>query len=426
MKALADYLSARQEVVLRDWRGAIKRDPTLATGDSLPKVQLLDHIPAILLAFENQLRAFASSLGDHASSALHESAAAHGLLRWQQGYDLKEVARELGKLNECVVSELERFAIAQPAVSHAEMGRAYALWAKLCAWTVEESVNQYFQLQQQEAAGQVKDLESALAEIRDLEEQQADLWHQAAHDLRGNLSVVANATVGLTNRDLSEGTRDRFTRMLMRNVTSLHQLLDDVTNLARLQAGRELRRIQPVDVTHILQHLCDGIAEGAQQRSLYLKAEGPPGFSVEGDPIKISRIAQNLILNAVKYTHEGGVEVRWGDSDAGDPKRWMLVVKDTGPGLHTASGKPMALALGDTKQIAPKTSGDPPRASRTAASSVSISLSHMAAPRQEPGEGIGLSIVKRLCELLDATIEMESTPGVGTVFRILFPRSYAQ
>jgi signal transduction histidine kinase len=44
----------------------------------------------------------------------------------------------------------------------------------------------------------------------------------------------------------------------------------------------------------------------------------------------------------------------------------------------------------------------------------------------EAGEGIGLSIVKRLCELLDATIEMESTPGVGTHFRILFPRSYAQ
>jgi signal transduction histidine kinase len=46
------------------------------------------------------------------------------------------------------------------------------------------------------------------------------------------------------------------------------------------------------------------------------------------------------------------------------------------------------------------------------------------APRQEIGEGIGLSIVKRLCELLDATIEMESMPDVGTTFRIRFPRKY--
>jgi len=42
----------------------------------------------------------------------------------------------------------------------------------------------------------------------------------------------------------------------------------------------------------------------------------------------------------------------------------------------------------------------------------------------EPGEGIGLSIVKRLCDMLDATIELKSEPNVGTSFRILFPRRY--
>jgi signal transduction histidine kinase len=43
---------------------------------------------------------------------------------------------------------------------------------------------------------------------------------------------------------------------------------------------------------------------------------------------------------------------------------------------------------------------------------------------QETGEGIGLSIVKRLCDLLDATVELESTMNVGTTFRILLPRRY--
>lgn len=425
MNALADHLAARQEFTLREWREAIQGDPTLATGDSLPKVQLLDHIPAILSAFVQRLRATRSGAAD-AGDAIQAPAAAHGLLRWQQGYDLKEVCRELGKLNECVVAELERFAIAQPGVSHSEMADAYALWAKLCASTVEESVNQYFQLQQQEAAGHVRDLEEALAGIRQLEEQQADLWRQAAHDLRGNLSVVANATVGLTNRGLPEPMRDKFTRMLMRNVTSLHHLLDEVTSLARLQAGRETRRIHALDVTPILRQLCDGIGEAAQQRNLYLRAEGPEGFSVEGDPIKIARIAQNLILNAVKYTHEGGVVVSWGDSDAGDTKRWMLSVRDTGPGFHGGSGKPMAQALKDANEITPSTCANPAAMTGAGASPTPYSLSRVVAPAPEPGEGIGLSIVKRLCELLDATIEMESTPGVGTHFRIRFPRSYAQ
>jgi signal transduction histidine kinase len=426
MNALADYLAARKELTLREWRGLISRDPTLATGDSLPRVQLLDHIPAILSAFENQLRATPSGSDCQAGSDIHEPAAAHGLLRWQQGYDLKEVTRELGKLNECVVSELKRFTVAYPEVSHGEMARAYALWASLCASTVEESVNQYFQLQQQEAAGHVKDLEGALAEIRDVEGQQADLWHQAAHDLRGNLSVVANATVGLTNRGLSDSVRDKFTRMLMRNVTSLHHLLDEVTSLARLQAGREQRRIQALDVTPILQQLCDGIGESAQQRNLFLRAEGPAGLSVDGDPVKITRIAQNLILNAVKYTREGGVVVRWGDSDAGDAKRWMLLVEDTGPGFHTGSGKPMAKALEDATQIVPSASADTVTLTDTTAPAMPDSSSPVVPPTHGPGEGIGLSIVKRLCELLDASIEMESTPGLGTRFRILFPRTYAQ
>jgi signal transduction histidine kinase len=426
MNVLAHYFAGRQEHILREWRGALKRDPTLATGDSLPKVQLLDHIPAILSAFENQLRATHSGSDCHAGKDIHEPAAAHGLLRWQQGYDLKEVTRELGKLNECVVAELERVTIMSSAVPHSEIARAYAVWANLCASTVEESVNQYFQLQQQEAAGHLKDLESALAEIRSLEEQQADLWRQAAHDLRGNLSVVANATVGLTNRGLSENARDKFTRMLMRNVTSLHHLLDEVTSLARLQAGHEQRRIQSLDVTPILQQLCDGIGEAAQQRNLFLRAEGPAGFSVDGDPVKIVRIAQNLILNAVKYTREGGVVVRWGDSDAGDTKRWMLLVEDTGPGFHTGSGKPMAQALEDATQTDPNACPNTVMPTGTPVPAIPRTLSRVVTPTHEPGEGIGLSIVKRLCELLDATIEMESTPGVGTRFRILFPRTYAQ
>jgi signal transduction histidine kinase len=46
--------------------------------------------------------------------------------------------------------------------------------------------------------------------------------------------------------------------------------------------------------------------------------------------------------------------------------------------------------------------------------------------RASAGEGIGLSIVKRLCEILDASLEMETAPGSGTTFRVLFPRRYTR
>ncbi len=404
--ALADYMASRRAAILDAWRNAIKRDPALSTGDSLPRVQLFDHIPALLSTFERGLRQAAPDGVASTRDAAQESAAAHGLQRWQQGYDLREVTRELGKLNECVVAELDGYTAANPQISHAVVAVARRVWAALCSAGIEESVGQYFQLQQQEAAGRVEDLESAVSDIQELEKQRADLWQQAAHDLRGNLGVVANATVGLARGALQEATRDDFVRILMRNVTTLHHLLDDVTSLARLEAGREQRQIEPIDVSPIFQQLCEGIRPLAQHHRLYLQAEGPAGFAADGDAVKIRRIAQNLILNAVKYTRHGGITVSWGDCGADDGKRWELRVVDTGPGIHSGSAEPLAQALGNVEK--PMPAGPPSKKPN----------------REESGEGIGLSIVKRLCELLDATIELKSEQGVGTTFRILFPRKY--
>jgi signal transduction histidine kinase len=418
--AIADHLQDQRETLLNAWRESIKADPALTTGNSLPRIQLLDHIPEVLLAFDVELRAPPEVKPDSeaAAAAVNAPAAAHGLLRWQQGYNLREVTRELGKLNEAMLGVLGAYVAANPAVPALAVSRTYGLWAILCTSGVEESVSQYFTLRQAEASGHVKDLESALVEIQASEEQRADLWQQAAHDLRGNLGVVANATVGLTNTSLPEVTRDKFTRMLMRNVTSLHHLLDDVTSLARLQAGREQRSIQPIDVTPLIRQLCDGVGEMAKQRQLFLRCEGPAGFGVDGDAVKIRRIAQNLVLNAVKYTHAGGIHVTWGDSEAGDGKRWALTVKDTGPGFPSASGKPLANAIESASQL----SQDKPQTAPAEA----YELRNIMQDRKDaPGEGIGLSIVKRLCELLDATIEVESIPDAGTTFRILFPRTYS-
>jgi signal transduction histidine kinase len=424
LAALADHLQTRRDEILRAWRSAIKRDPSLTTSDSLPRVELYDHIPALLITFEQQLRSHGLSSAAGPDGAGHAPAAAHGLQRWQQGYDLREVTRELGKLNEIVVFELENYEHSNPSLGR----EARRLWASLCSIGIEESVGQYFQLQQQEAAGHVKDLEGALLEVQQLEQQRADLWRQAAHDLRGNLGVVANATVGLTQDGLRENARDAFVRILMRNVTSLHHLLNDVTDLARLQAGREERRVESIDISPVLQQLCEGIRPLAQQRQLFLRCNGPQGFAIDGDEVKIRRIAQNLVLNAVKFTRNGGITVSWGDSSVNDPKRWELIVKDTGPGFHAGSGEPLTQALERAHEqsvtVENQKKGDHEDPSEPADAAIPPGNGTPWAASAS-GEGLGLSIVKRLCDMLDATIEMSTEKGVGTDFRILFPRHYS-
>jgi signal transduction histidine kinase len=415
---LADYLQQRRDAILTAWRTVVRNDPALTSGDPLPKADLYDHIPALLSAFEKRLRLGPREASMTPADAGH--AAAHGLQRWQQGYDLREVTRELGKLNEIVVRELEGFSFENSEAA----ATARRLWASLCSTGIEESVAQYFMLQQQEAAGHVRDLESALMETKELEQQRADLWRQAAHDLRGNLGVVANATVGLTQGDLREPVRDAFVRILMRNVTSLHHLLNDVTDLARLQAGREVRKIGLIDISQILLQLCEGIRPLAQQQHLFIRTEGPQGFAVDGDEVKIRRIAQNLILNAVKFTPSGGITVTWGDGASKDPKRWELCIQDTGPGIHRGSDKPLAEAL--EKAHEQSTATDPAQLDpRPELVQLSASRDVVSSTRLATGEGLGLSIVKRLCDLLDASLDVSSEKGVGSTFRILFPRHYS-
>ena len=114
--------------------------------------------------------------------------------------------------------------------------------------------------------------------------------------------------------------------------------------------------------------------------------------------------------------------MNWGDSSVEDPKRWILGVSDTGPGFPTDSGKPLAAALDAGSEPAAPVS--PTAEGASMAGTTSIIASETSPAPGEPGEGIGLSIVKRLCEMLDATIEMQSVVGVGTSFRVFFPRHY--
>jgi two-component sensor histidine kinase len=427
LSALAEHLAARRDAILRAWRKAVDHDPEMTTGASLPRTQLNDHIPDVLDAFGRRLRRATRNSGDSFKDEHNENAAAHGLQRWQQGYDLREVTREWGRLQLCLVDELESYGAAHPELEPGVMSTARREWAELCSDGISESTAKYFQLQQIEAVGHVRDLEQALEQVHELERQRAQLWQEAAHDLRGNLGVVVNATAGLSLRGVAEPLRDNFLRILKKNVTSLHALLEDVTNLARLQAGREHRQVGPFDAAVVLSELCERMQPIAEEHGLFLKTEGPAELLVQGDAVKTQRIAQNLLLNALKYTPSGGVTVGWGDSRANDANRWMLRIHDTGPGFHAGPGAPMARALEQATEEARHVE-DTARNSEEAAATDATQSAALAADtraiHQERGEGIGLSIVKRLCELLDATIEMESIRDEGTTIRIAFPRRY--
>lgn len=433
LAALAAYIAQRRGAILQAWRNAVTSDPTLTSGASLPRTQLHDHIPALLVDFEQRLgaggTAKAADVRD-AKKVQKGDAAAHGLHRWQQGFDLAEVARELSQLNECVVVELDHYAVTHPEFDPAVMASARRIWAQQYGAAIGASTSQYFRLQQLESNSHIRDLEHALETLRELEQQRAQLWQQAAHDLRGNLGVVANVTEGLTSANASEVARANFLRMLDRNVSALRHLLNDVTSLARLQGGQEHRRAERMDAAALLRDVCEGLQVYAQERNLFVRFNGPAALWVEGDPVKIRRITQNLVLNAIKYTQQGGVTVSWGNNDGDDAQRWFMQVQDTGPGFHAGPGSQLAGALEEATDQARQISTDATQGKVThadggLAETRPLERDDLRPVHQNAGEGIGLSIVKRLCELLDATLDVQSRIDVGTTFRILLPRRYA-
>ena len=167
----------------------------------------------------------------------------------------------------------------------------------------------------------------------------------------------------------------------------------------------------------------------AAERNLFLLANGPTTLMVDGDSGKIQRIVQNLVLNAIKVTEKGGVKVTWEAGNNLKRPQWALCVQDTGPGFKRGSASPLERVLkratAEAHEVEQR-NDSPSQDSLQADSAPTLpSQPQPLSPGLPAGEGIGLSIVKRLCELLDASLELESSEGEGTTFRVIFPRQYA-
>ncbi len=421
--ALCDYLREQREAILQAWRKAADTDPKQTTVRALTRGQFNDHIPQVLDAFEGKLRARPGGAADKAAdSATKREEVKHGLHRWQQGYQLQELMQEWGHFQLCIFQVVETYAATHPEFERETLVEANHLMITLVNEAISESTAQYERMQQAEAAGRLNDLEVALTSLNEIERRRAILIHEAVHDIGSNVFGVALAAKLLGKPDIGMGDRVDFAKLLEQGVQSVSAMLSDLKELARLEAGRETRVISEFDAAVLVAELGNANRPVASGKGLFLEIEGPSSLPVECDPGKVRRLLQNLLMNALRYTEQGGVTVSLGME--GD--NWWLMVKDTGPGMQAGPGAPMVVGLKEATASARESdeesaalTGETPRVLVAAPGG-----ENLHAPHQQAGEGIGLSIVKRLCELLDASLEMASAAETGTTFRVVLPRKY--
>lgn len=429
LDALSSHFGQRRAELLRLWQETIQRDPELTSSSGLSRRALQDHVPKILEDFERRLRA------EHAIHAMRidlqcrDHASEHGKHRSQQGYDIRETMREWGHLQSVMLEEIERYGRDRPDLEPEVLATARRVLTKLCMEGNIESATSHLRMQQAAAASRLSDLEASLRSLQSLENERAALLRETAHDLRGNMSVIANTTALLARPQIAGPERDRFQAALQQRIRATAALLTDLAELARIEAGQDPLNIESFDAVERVREFCEALRPMAAQRNLFLQYEGLDSLPVEGDLLKLQRIVQNLLVNALQATEHGGVIVRCSTEGEKDPQHWMLSVEDTGPGFTLQAAGALRHALKSATDhlhaIRAQVTAWSGKTRAPDPATVHASASDPGSSAMPSGEGIGLSIVKRLCDSLGANLDLETAPGSGTTFRVTFPARYS-
>ena len=419
---LIAYLFNRRETLLNNWRTVCEADPALKKIAVLSREEFNNLIPIILDSLEQQLQ------GKQPETSPIVAAQSHGLQRWQKSLELPNLLKELNHLSVILFDELRLFRQLFPQVNPDLILQTQQQILVLMNETIGGSISKHDELQRLEAANRASSLEKALQQMEELSRQRGDLLRTSSHDLRSGLGLSMGAAYLLQTEDLSPEERQQYVDMLNRNLANVQSLLTGLMDLARLEAGHEPLQLEEFDAAKLLTDLVASVQPTATERGLFLRADGAASLVVKTDRLKLYRIAQNLLVNALKYTpssagHPGMISVSWSTEN---DWRWGFSVQDSGLGL------PAGLLEFFHKQLKPfveptsvlsTDEGQPisPRPNLEHQLPPDPLASQPATPSREKGEGVGLQIVKRLCELLGASLEIESIVGRGTLFRIRMP-----
>jgi PAS domain S-box-containing protein len=230
---------------------------------------------------------------------------------------------------------------------------------------------------------------SALDRLAAANRDKTQFLSRVSHELRSPLQ----GTLGfleLLRLDFDAAERDEYLGHAERSARHLVDLIDDLLMIGRIESGRLDLQPDTVDLGAVAGEAAGLHALMAKERNLTIEVVADEPVPVHSDERRLAQVLGNLISNAVKYNRPGGsvrVVVGRRDSDG------FIEVVDTGPGLSAE----------DIDRIF-------------------VPFERLSAERSNiPGTGIGLVVVKQLVAALGARLEVESTVGVGTTFRVSLP-----
>lgn len=238
-------------------------------------------------------------------------------------------------------------------------------------------------------------LNKMLGRLRDSVQTSRRFLADASHELRTPLTVIKgelqelSSAVHMHQDDLQERVGS-----VLEEVARLEHLVSGLLVLSRFDAGETQREQADVDLGSLALSTAEQMRLMAEDRGIAMDLSGLRRALIRGDRARLKQVIVNLLDNAIKFTPAGGrVTVRSAEDDAGS----ILEVADTGIGIP-------ASAIPQVFDRFFRVDG--------------------ARSREDGGAGLGLSIVKSICAMHGAEIEVRSEPGRGSCFFVRFPRHF--
>ncbi|ACK71251.1 integral membrane sensor signal transduction histidine kinase [Gloeothece citriformis PCC 7424] len=225
--------------------------------------------------------------------------------------------------------------------------------------------------------------------LEDVEQRRRELISDLTHELRTPLTVVRGYLEQLADDSIEPSTE--LYLKLVKETRRLERLTHDLQELSKAEAGYLIIKTQPVHLYPLLQSLVERFSDQLLDEGPILKLDCPPDLpAVLADIDRTEQILVNLLGNALRYTEQGSIILKaWTEKQS----VWIAVI-DTGIGI----------AQEDLPFVFERFW----RADRSRS-------------RYSGGSGIGLAIVRRLIELQNGRIEVESELGTGSIFRFCLP-----
>jgi PAS domain S-box-containing protein len=252
-------------------------------------------------------------------------------------------------------------------------------------------------LEREQAARQAADrakreLAATNDKLRELDEMKTQFLATVSHELRTPLTSIISFTDLILDAEESLSSDGvEFLGIIDRNAELLLRLVGDLLLLSKLESGVIALDLDEVSVADLVNEAVASSSVSASSRGVTLTGVPQAGPPARGDKLRLRQVIDNLVSNAVKFTHTGGrVTVRASYADT----CWRIDVQDNGIGIPADE---LELLFGRFF-----------RASNARAAGT-------------PGTGIGLSIVKTVTELHGGHVEVSSAPGRGTTFSVFLP-----